>query len=170
MNTIAVIHGNITLIPLQESHEQTYIQLSMIPEIINRMNRPASSSKDFCELLASVQKQPDFYIWMIEYKCQIVGSITAASLKKSSRIFQGGYWIDPVFWKKGIASDALAKVIDFLFDNTEAERLQAIVEPDNISSIRVLEKNGYECEGLLRKFHPGHTGTLLDVYMYALIK
>ena len=50
-----------------------------------------------------------------------------------------------------------------------AERVQALVEPDNGASIRVLEKCGYEREGLLRKFYPSVDRGLIDVFMYASI-
>lgn len=89
---------------------------------------------------------------MIEHSGEICGVINTAPLRHTA-IFQGGYWVNPAYWGKGIAPNALSLVKDFLLNELKAERIQAIVEPDNQPSIRVLEKCGYEREGLLRKFH-----------------
>ena len=48
--------------------------------------------------------------------------------------------------------------------------MQAVVEPDNAASMRVLEKCGYVQEGLLRKYYLSKTRGLIDVYMYGCVK
>jgi RimJ/RimL family protein N-acetyltransferase len=50
-----------------------------------------------------------------------------------------GYWIGRAFWGRGLATEALAEVVDIV----DARPLQAEVVTTNIASIRVLEKCGF---------------------------
>jgi ribosomal-protein-alanine N-acetyltransferase len=116
-----------------------------------------------------MQKAKTSFIWMIERNGMIVGVVNNAS-GRDPRVFQGGYWVDPACWGKGTASTALALVTDYILDECRAQRVQAVVEPDNAASIRVLEKCGYQREGLLKKFYPSVSRGLIDVFMYAAIQ
>lgn len=158
------------LVPMSSEHEADFVRLSNIPEINHRINKPLLyDNTHFAELLGKLQKTPSLYVWMIEQNGTIVGVINNAA-RLDPRMFQGGYWVDPVYWGKGYASAALALVRDFLFEECDAQRIQALVEPDNAASIRVLEKCGYEREGLLRKFYPSINRGLVDVLMYAAVR
>jgi len=50
-----------------------------------------------------------------------------------------GYWIGREFWGRGLATQALAELVDMV----EARPLYAHVVKSNVASIRVLEKNGF---------------------------
>lgn len=104
----------------------------------------------------------------ILYEESFAGFITLSNLGVPE-IFQIGYFIDETWQIKGIATFAIGACIPPLFQGTSCLRLQAMVEPDNIASCRVLEKCGFAREGLLAR------GTkvgdvLVDAYMYAIIK
>ncbi len=109
------------------------------------------------------------HIWVIMHEKTLCGVINSGDFRKVG-LFQGGYWIDPDYWGKGIAATALTLVRDYLFNECRAIRIQAMVEPDNPASMRVMEKCGYTREGLLRRFYPSLTRGLIDVYMYAIVK
>lgn len=166
-----IMHSHdIQLVPLSAEHEAEFVRLANIPEINVRVNKPLIYSNiNFAEQLEKLQKSKSNFIWMIEQNAKFVGVINNAS-GRDPRVFQGGYWIDPDYWGKGAASTALILVKDFLFRECAAERVQAVVEPDNLASIRVLEKSGYQREGLLRKFYPSVNRGLIDVWMYAVVK
>ena len=160
----------VKLIPLSTQHENEFVRLANIPEINHRVNKPLLyTNTHFFEQLDKLQKSKSSFVWMIEYNEKIVGVINNAS-GRDPRVFQGGYWVDPDCWGKGVASTALILVKDFLFNECGAERVQAVVEPDNPASISVLEKCGYQREGLLRKFYPSVNNGLIDVLMYAVVR
>ncbi len=77
-----------------------------------------------------------------------------------------GYWIGEPFWGRGIASDALAKAVDYAFGTLSIERIQATAFAGNVASTRVLEKNGFEFEGRLKNYVL-KDDRLLDALMYA---
>lgn len=80
-----------------------------------------------------------------------------------------GYWLGETFWGRGIVSEAVSLFVPYLFDHTELIRIEAGVFAHNKASARVLEKNGFECEGRL-KAAVIKDGELLDLLLYARIR
>ena len=54
-----------------------------------------------------------------------------------------GYRINKDFWNKGITSESLSLIIDYLFKQTDISTICASNMIDNSASGRVLEKNGF---------------------------
>ncbi|MFM9890757.1 MAG: GNAT family N-acetyltransferase [Rickettsiales bacterium] len=158
-----------SLVPLNASHQERYIELANHPQIRDRVNNSIPYGKSqFDEMLEWTRTKPGQFTWMIETDEALVGVVTTASNLHPQR-FQGGYWLDPEYWGRGLATAALKRSNAFLFETQNALRIQAVVEPDNLASIAVLEKCGYACEGLLRTFYPSRYRGLIDVYMYAIV-
>lgn len=162
--------GDILLIPLTAEHAKSYIELANHPEIGWRINQPVPyEPKHFDELLTKLNANPNRFTWMIMRQNIICGGINFAATFHT-KLYQGGYWLHPDYWGKGIASQAVKLVSDFLFNEMNVKRIQAVVEPGNPPSIRVLEKCGFIREGLLHSFYPSSHRGLIDVYMYAKVK
>jgi ribosomal-protein-alanine N-acetyltransferase len=62
------------------------------------------------------------------------------------------YWVDQSRNGRGLASAAVAEVVDYAFGELELHRLEAGTLVDNFASQRVLEKNGFERIGLARNY------------------
>jgi [ribosomal protein S5]-alanine N-acetyltransferase len=62
------------------------------------------------------------------------------------------YWVDEERTGRGLATAALAEVVDYAFAELELHRLEAGTLVDNVASQRVLEKNGFERFGLAKRF------------------
>lgn len=54
-----------------------------------------------------------------------------------------GYRLMQRFWGQGIASETVALMVDYLFDQTDIEIITASTMVENLASARVLEKNGF---------------------------
>ncbi len=61
-----------------------------------------------------------------------------------------GYGFNPEFWGQGYASEAVRPIVDFGFENLGLHRIYGLIDPDNVASIRVLEKMGFDREGVLK--------------------
>lgn len=61
-----------------------------------------------------------------------------------------GYWLGEPFWGRGIVTEAVQLVTEHAFCTRNLLLLFALPFADNAASARVLEKAGYEREGLLR--------------------
>lgn len=162
-------NGNITLLPLAEEHRDVFVELANMPEINSAVGKPFPYTEDrFEDQLEKAQEDNELFIWMIEHQSQLIGVINAADHRKV-HLYQGGYWMNPAYWGNGLASEALLLVRDYLIQERHAERIQAVVEPSNVASIKVLEKCGYKREGLLKHFYPSIDRGLIDVFMYAYL-
>jgi ribosomal-protein-alanine N-acetyltransferase len=62
-----------------------------------------------------------------------------------------GYFVDQRCNGRGLATAAVADVVEFAFGEAGLHRVEAGTLPDNLTSQRVLEKNGFERFGLASK-------------------
>ncbi|SFJ71527.1 GNAT family N-acetyltransferase [Thermoflavimicrobium dichotomicum] len=62
-----------------------------------------------------------------------------------------GYYLDQKHNGKGYMTEAVTLAVKFAFDELKLHRIEAGVMPHNIRSIRVLEKAGFQKEGIARK-------------------
>lgn len=100
----------------------------------------------------------------------LVGSIGVSPGKfdkrKSAEI---GYWLEENSWGKGIATEAVMTIMDYVFTSSDIVRLFAPVYDQNKASMRVLEKCGFTLEGVLKKAVFKH-GVFFDEHMYAITR
>ena len=61
-----------------------------------------------------------------------------------------GYWIAPPFQGRGIARRAVDLAVNAAFNFTSVHRIEAKVRPDNVRSLRLLERLGFQFEGTER--------------------
>ncbi len=88
----------------------------------------------------------------IEFNGTFVGCISAnLGEHEYSRSAELGYWIAKGYWNKGIATQAVKDFSNKLIETTDIVRLFVSVVSENGASLRVLEKNGYTLDGILKK-------------------
>ena len=83
-----------------------------------------------------------------------IGDVTVTSNTRSSDRCRAeiGYALGSEHWNKGIATHVVKLVAETIFrERPELERLEAVVDVENVASQRVLEKAGFEREGVLEK-------------------
>jgi RimJ/RimL family protein N-acetyltransferase len=73
----------------------------------------------------------------------LVGTIGIKDIDYITKKANIGYWIGKQYQGKGIATECVKLVVNYAFDVLELEEISAYVFPENKSSIRVLEKNGF---------------------------
>lgn len=71
---------------------------------------------------------------------------------------------------RGIATGALAWAVDEAFRRFNMQKVFLRIDPDNLASIRVAEKNGFAREGLLRADFRASDGRLLDVIHFGKLR
>jgi [ribosomal protein S5]-alanine N-acetyltransferase len=77
-----------------------------------------------------------------------IGVIIGTDIERFSA--EVGYWLGEGFWGRGIATEALALFSDDVFERLNLLRLFAVAAAANVASARVLEKAGYQKEGVMR--------------------
>jgi RimJ/RimL family protein N-acetyltransferase len=80
---------------------------------------------------------------------QIYGDL-ALKLENDGRSAEVGYTLARGHWGKGIAGEALARLLDWLFEVQRVTRVGAMLNPINYRSARLLENCGFVFEGHTR--------------------
>lgn len=70
--------------------------------------------------------------------------LVSRSAHDDANWFSIGYHLDPRFWGRGFATEAAARLLEFVFEDLSAEMVVAEVAKTNHDSIRVLTKIGFE--------------------------
>ena len=96
---------------------------------------------------------------------EAVGAVVA--MQRSERLYGLGYWLVRAARGRGLASRAVALVAPWALAQPGVEELEALVEPWNQASCRVVERAGFTRDRLL----PGEisvAGRTADVIRYVL--
>lgn len=121
------------------------------------------------EFIHFCEAQPVPYNFAIEYEgqlCGVIGIIPQEDVYHRTADF--GYWVGQPFQGKGIATAAAVALCAWLFREYKFLRLQAGVFEWNKASMRVLEKSGFQLEGIARK-NVTKNGIVCDEYRYGLV-
>lgn len=109
--------------------------------------------------------------WGISFENQdkIIGSCGFHNWDKRHHRAEIGFELSSEFWGIGIMQEALQTIIPFGFQEYKINRIQALVEPDNTSSRKLLKRMGFHEEGLLVQYEYT-VGKYDDLYMLALLR
>lgn len=111
--------------------------------------------------------------WGIELKesKKLIGDCGFGHIDEPKRPTELGYMLSKEYWNQGYMSEALGAILDYGFDKLALHRIQAWTHPENIASARLLEKNGFQKEGLLMEYvYIWHKGVYIDANMYGLLE
>ena len=112
-----------------------------------------------------------FYQWAIVPKAlgEPIGTISFVEINEKVGSVQVGYCIGSRYWHQGYTSEALAALIAFAFTTLEAGRVEAMHDPANRYSGKVMEKCGMRHEGTLRKADWSNRG-IVDAAVYGILR
>ena len=122
-------------------------------------------------LSAVLASDPDQNLaFAIEADGELIGSISATRCANIHfQTAELGYYLGEPYWGKGFATEAVWQICDYIYRNTDIIRIFAEPFAYNTASCRVLEKAGFQLEGLLRS-NAVKNGRILDMKMYAKIR
>ena len=125
---------------------------------------------DAIDFLDYAQWQEPECSFAIEYGGEAVGGVGFLLGRDIARISaEMGYWLSEEFWGRGIATRAVAAMSDWALDNYKLTRVFAMAFAHNSASIRVLEKAGFEREGVMRR-SAIKNGVILDQILFAKVR
>jgi len=128
------------------------------------------TEKDAEEWINMCLKETKNPLFVIERKGELIGGI-GGHIKDDIHRYNAelGYWIAENYWNKGIISKAIGVFCSHLFSNYKINRIYADVFSTNPASGKVLEKNGFIQEGLLKKA-AYKNGLFIDLLVYSKLK
>ena len=118
-------------------------------------------------------KDRRFYFFLIENKNtkEFIGEIgyTVTNDTIYGKLVHLGYFIKEKYWNNGFTTEALKRVIEFAFEENNVYRISTGCVKENISSEKVMQKNGFIKEAEYKEY-VYHDGKLKDRVAYRLLK
>jgi ribosomal-protein-alanine N-acetyltransferase len=91
--------------------------------------------------------------FMVVYGGKLVGQLNASNVVHGvQRSCTVGYWIDGAMAGRGIVPTAVATLIDHCFTEVGLHRIEINIRPENVASLRVVEKLGLRREGFYERY------------------
>jgi ribosomal-protein-alanine N-acetyltransferase len=97
-------------------------------------------------------KQRFVFVITLESSDELIGEI-GIHKDPGTNEAQFGYWVAEPFRGKGIATEAVAAILKFGFEELKLNRIYATHYPENISSGKVMQKNKMKCEGEIKSLY-----------------
>lgn len=158
---------NIQLRPLQLSDAPVLAKLANNKKIWNNLRDyipyPYYEKDAEVFISATLKEDPNLTFAILDEGkfSGVIGLVAQKDVyRKSAEI---GYWVGEPFWGKGVASKAVGLALQYGFETLRLQRIFSGVFEYNLASMKVLEKNGFQKEGILKsavlkngKFHNEH--------------
>jgi [ribosomal protein S5]-alanine N-acetyltransferase len=133
---------------LIESPSDLADEMGLIPSqsLIDKEARNAILN-DLLPNLSDPEKDASFYtMWIVieKLKKAIIGGICFHGEPDENGEVEIGYGIDNNYMNKGYMTETISGIINWIRNKKEVRIIKAETDSSNISSIRVLEKNGFE--------------------------
>jgi RimJ/RimL family protein N-acetyltransferase len=127
------------------------------PEVMRFWSSPAYTEPgEASDLIAEIHEHfraHRLYQWGIALNDvgRIIGTCTLAGLDPQNRRAEIGFALNRDYWGSGYVTEALTTLLHFAFEELGFHRLEADVDPRNETSLRLLERLGFQREGYLRE-------------------
>lgn len=121
-------------------------------------------------------KGRDFYAVVLKENEKMIGHLYFKQIDPQVMMtWELGYIFNPMYHRKGYASEAARALIEFAFQNDKVHRIMARCDPKNPASWKLLEKIGFRREGHFKQcatFRNDELGNPVwhNAYEYGLLK
>lgn len=180
-----MLHFNFTPFPLLKTERLVLRQAAVIdapeifflrsdPGVLKYIGRePATSIEDayqFLQIIDDAATNNTGISWSIALKenNKMIGTIALWKLTPEHHRGEIGYVLHPAYQGKGIMHEAMAAVIDYAFSAMKLHSIEAKINPENLASQRLLERNNFVREAYFRENYY-HKGQFFDSAIYSLL-
>jgi len=144
-------------------------------EVMKYIPRPYLKTKeDALELIAMFDDKIEngiginWGIYFLDEPEKLLGIIGHYRIKPEHYRAEVGYMLFPEYNGKGIVSEALQKVVEYGFKEMKLHSIEAILDPENKGSEKVLLKNGFVKEAHLIE-NEFYEGRFLNTMIYSIL-
>ena len=160
---------------VREDAEPMFRNWASDPKVTKYLTWPTyekvETAYQILDLWTGEYEKPNYYQWMIVPKelGEPIGSISV--VRQNDRVEEAeiGYCIGSRWWHKGIMTEALSAVIEYLFVEVGMNRVAARHDPNNPRSGMVMRKCGMKYEGTSRSCDRNNQG-ICDAAQYSLLR
>lgn len=150
------------------------LELRSNAETMEHIPRPLlKTEEDALEHIAMIDakiENQEGINWAITLKGspKLIGIIGHYRISPENYRAEVGYMLLPQFHGKGIIPEAIKEVVKYGFKEMKLHSIEAIIDPDNLASEKVLQKSGFIKEAHLKE-NTFYEGRFLDTVIYSLL-
>lgn len=147
----------VALTQLQNSDADTIFMIYSDPEAMRYWSTVAMTDRAEAEaLIESIHRlfaERSLLQWGVVRRsdARLIGTVTLASLDARNMRADLGFMLSRDCWGQGYMREALVALLNYAFDKLGLKRLEADVDPLNAASLGLLQRLGFQREGLLRE-------------------
>ena len=170
-----IITERLILRRLTENDADEVLAMRGNPETMKYIPRPlARTREDALAHIAAIEEKIESNTginWGITIKGNdsIIGIIGHYRIQPENYRAEIGYMSLPEYNGKGYITEAIKAVVAYGFDQMHLHSIEAVIDPDNIASERVLQKNGFVKEAHILE-NEYWDGKFWDTVIYSLLK
>jgi [ribosomal protein S5]-alanine N-acetyltransferase len=149
-------------------------ELRSNPETMKYIPRPlVKTTEDALEHIAMIEEKiviNEGINWGITLKGnpKVLGIIGYYRLQPENYRAEIGYMLLPEFHGKGIITEAVKRLISYGFDDLKLHSIEAVIDPENFASEKVLQKCNFVKEAHFKECE-FYNGKFLDKVIYSLL-
>jgi ribosomal-protein-alanine N-acetyltransferase len=127
-------------------------------------------AKEHITLIDSKIESNEGINWAITIKDEpkLIGIIGHYRIKPEDYRAEIGYMLLPEYQGKGYITEALKEVVKYGFKVMKLHSIEAIIDPENLASEKVLQKNGFIKEAHFKE-NEYYDGRFLDTVIYSIL-
>lgn len=144
------------------------------PETMKYIPRPLAKTKEdaiaHITIIDAKIENNEGINWAITLKNnpKLIGIIGHFRIKPEHFRAEIGYMLLPEYHGKGIITEAVKETVNYGFEIMKLHSIEAIIDPENFASERVLQKNGFVKEAHLKE-NEYYEGRFLDTVIYSIL-
>jgi len=109
------------------------------------------------------------YRWIIESEGNLIGTVSLHQVSWPHLHADLGYQIDAAYQGQKIGGRAVSMLIEKAFQESRLNRLIALIHSENVASIKIVERLGFQHEGTLRS-HFQIGGQFVNEEIFGLLR
>ena len=129
-------------------------------------HRDVNVTQSLIDMWVESYQSPTVYHWCIEYEGQAAGDMMVCRWNQDDGWCELGYCLAAPYWGRGLMTEALNAICDYLFKCVGFHRIQLRHEEENAASGRVMQKCGFQYEGTLRHAKRDRSGEWKNICCY----
>lgn len=127
-------------------------------------------SELFINSIYSEPPEKQELVFVINFDKKFAGIIGFKDTDKINKKTEIGYWLSEPFQKKGIITESLKKLMDYVFKKMDINRIQIKCATGNIQSSKIPRKLNFVFEGIERDGELLSDGEFTNLEVYSILR
>ena len=169
-----LITERLLLREINTTDAQEIFNLRSSKTIMQYIDRPMAATEadalKYIGIIAGALKNNEGITWGITFADdpKLIGTIGFWQMQKENYRAEIGYMLNDTFQRRGIMQEAISVALDYGFNIMKLHSVEANVNPLNIASAKLLEKNNFILEAHFKENYY-YNEKFLDSFVYSLL-